>query len=292
MLVFIERSQNEDGGWGYGPDKSSYTEPTGVCLLALKTAGRENCLVKGLEFLKKCQLDSGGTGINREDETGNWMAYSALLAFHALEASQEKKRIQNWILDFYDGQDNVTQSFKDDMYEQLKFDATLDGWPWFGNTNSWIEPTSMLIVSLLHSGLSLQNRRIQEGLKLLINRKNKNGGWNYGNPYVKNTWLEAFPLSTSIALLALGTSGYSEKDSTVKSAVAYLEPHLHEDPSVALLAWSLLAFKAFNTTNEKIETLKIALTKKQLLDGSFRGNLFETALSFLALSDFKFTSSD
>lgn len=86
-----ERGQNEDGGWGYRPENDSYTEPTGVCLLALKTAGREKCLEKGLEFLKKCQLDSGGTGINREDDAGNWMAYSALLAFHALEASQEKK---------------------------------------------------------------------------------------------------------------------------------------------------------------------------------------------------------
>ena len=287
-IRFIKENQNEDGGWGYWPGHESYTEPTGLCMLALKFAGIENGLMKGLEYLKRCQLDSGAIGINEKDKEGNWMSYAALLAFNALDASKEEEHLKKWILDFYDGFNDVPPELVKSTYQELRYDMIIDGWPWFSSTNSWIEPTSLFIIALTHSGVEPQNQRLSSGIKLLIDRTNKNGGWNYGNPFVKNTYLDAFPLPTSIALVAMGIRGHTEKTPEVKSAINFLEQYIGEEMSTVNLAWSLLAFKSYSTTQGKAEKIAIILKNRRMGDGSFRRNLFETALSYLALSDFKF----
>lgn len=290
-ITFIEENQNEDGGWGYWPGHDSYTEPTGLCLLALKFAGSMNGLMKGLEYLKRCQLDSGEIGINKEDKEGNWMSYAALIAFHDLGALKEQEYLKKWILSFYDGYENTPAHTVKSMYQEFRYDVTIDGWPWFGNTSSWIEPTSLFIIALIHSGVDPQNKRIRSGIKFLLNRTNKDGGWNYGNPFAKNTYLDAYPLPTAVALTAMGIMGYTGEESAVERAVKFLERRIGEEMSNASLAWSLLAFKNFRTTQEKAEKIAIFLKRQQLPDGSFRRNLFETALSYLALSSFKFNYS-
>jgi len=287
-ISFIKENQNEDGGWGYWPGHDSYTEPTGICMLALKFARIEDGLMRGLEYLKRCQLDSGGIGINEKDKEGNWVSYAALLAFHALNASKEEERLKKWILDFYDGFNDVPPELVKSTYQELRYDMTIDGWPWFGSTNSWIEPTSLFIIALTHSGVEPQNKRVSSGIKLLQDRTNKNGGWNYGNPFVKNTYLDAFPLPTSIALVAMGIVGHTEETPEVKRAMNFLEQYIGEEMSTVNLAWSLLAFKSYSTTQGKAEEIAIILKNRQMDDGSFRKNLFETALSYLALSDFRF----
>ena len=290
-ITFIEENQNENGGWGYWPGHESYTEPTGLCLLALRYTGSENGIKKGLNYLKKCQLDSGGVGINEEDNEGNWMSYSAILAFHTFGASKEEERLKKWILNFCDGYNNISPSVVESMYKEFRYDMTIDGWPWFDNTNSWIEPTSLFLIALTYSGVEPQNQRMRSGLKLLIDRTNKSGGWNYGNPFVKNTYLDAYPLPTSIALLALGVAGYTGEEPVVENAVRFLDQCIGEEMSIASLAWTLLAFSRYKTTRERTEKMAIILEKRQLPDGSFRSNLFETALSCLALSGFKFNDS-
>ncbi len=289
-ITFIEENQNEDGGWGYWPGRESYTEPTGLCLLALKSAGSNNGIKKGLEYLKRCQLDSGGVGINEEDKEGNWMSYAALLAFHAFRASKEEERLKKWILSFYDGYNNISPDIVESMYQEFRFDMTIDGWPWFGHTNSWIEPTSLFIIALTYSGVESQNQRISSGLKLLLDRTNQNGGWNYGNPFVKNAYLDAYPLPTSIALLAMGMAGYTEEEPVVERAVKFMDQCIRKEMSIASLAWTLLGFNTYSTTREKADNMVLLLTKHQLSDGSFRNNMFETALSYLALSGFNFNN--
>jgi len=285
---FIKENQNEDGGWGYWPGHESFTEPTGLCIVALKFAGIEDGLMKGIEYLKRCQLDSGGIGINEKDKEGNWMSYAALLAFNALGASKEEEDLKKWILGFTDGFNDVSPELVKSTYQELRYDMTIDGWPWFGSTNSWIEPTSLFIIALTHSGVGPQNERLNSGIKLLIDRTNKNGGWNYGNPFVKNTYLDAFPLPTSIALVAMGITGHTEETPAVKNAIDFLEQCSGEEMSTVNLAWTLLAFKSYSTTKGKAEKIAIILKNRQMSEGSFRRNLFETALSYLALSDFRF----
>jgi hypothetical protein len=287
-ITFIEKNQNADGGWGYWPGHKSYTEPTGLCLLTLSFAGSSQGIKEGLNYLKRCQLDSGALGIDEHDTEGNWMSYAALLAFHALGAFEEEKRLKKWILGFYDGYDTIAPDVVESMYREFRYDMTIDGWPWFGNTNSWVEPTSLLITALTYSGIDPKHTRISSGLKLLIDRTNKKGGWNYGNPFVKGTYLDAYPLPTSIALLAMGVAGYTEEEPVVTRGINFLDQSRREEMSIAALAWTLLAFNSYSTTKEKADTLLMVLNNRQMSDGSFRANLFETALSYLALSNFEF----
>ena len=62
--------------------------------------------------------------------------------------------------------------------------------------------------------------------------------------------------------------------------------------SIASFAWTLLAFNSYSTTREKSDNISIILKKHQLSNGSFRNNMFETALSYLALSGFNFNNGD
>ena len=287
-ITFLEKNQNEDGGWGYWPGHKSYTEPTGLCLLALSCAGSSKGLKGGLDYLKRCQLDSGALGIDEHDKEGSWMSYAALLAFHALGAFEEEKCLKNWILGFYDGYNNTAPDIVESMYREFRYDMTIDGWPWFGTTNSWVEPTALLISALTYAGIDPEHTRISSGLRMLIDRTNKTGGWNYGNPFVKGTYLDAYPLPTSIALLAMGVAGYTEASPVVTRGINFLEQCRREEMSIAALAWTLLAFNNFSTTKEKADSVSIILNKRQMADGSFRSNLFETALSSLALSGFTF----
>jgi hypothetical protein len=288
-IAFLEENQNADGGWGYWVGHKSYTEPTGLCLLALSFAGSSKGMKEGLDYLKKCQLDSGALGIDAHDREGNWMSYAALLAFHALGAFEEEERLTNWIMGFFDGYNDVGSDVVESMYEEFRYDMTIDGWPWFGSTNSWVEPTALLISALTYAGIDPGHTRISSGLKLLMDRTNKQGGWNYGNPFVKGTYLDAYPLPTSIALLAMGVGGYTEEEPVVKRGINFLDQCRGDEMSIASLAWSLLAFKSYSTTKKKADNILIILKDRQMQDGSFRGNLFETALSYLALSSFTFT---
>ena len=287
-IVFLEENQNADGGWGYWPGYKSYTEPTGLCLLALSFSGSSKGIKEGLDYLKKCQLDSGALGIGQHDTEGNWMSYAALLAFHASGAFEEEKGLKNWILGFYDGYNTIAPDVVESMYKEFRYDMTIDGWPWFGNTNSWVEPTALLISALTYGGIDPENARINSGLKLLMDRTNRKGGWNYGNPFVKGSYLDAYPLPTAIALLAMGVGGYTEEEPVVKRGISFLDQCRGEEMSIAALAWTLLAFNSYSTTKEKADNTMILLKNRQMSDGSFRANLFETALSYLALSGFKF----
>ena len=287
-IAFLEENQNADGGWGYWPGHKSYTEPTGFCLLALSCAGSSKGVKAGIDYLRKCQLDSGALGIDQQDKEGSWMSYAALLAFHAFGAIEEEKYLKNWILGFYDGYNSIAPDVVESMYQEFRYDMTIDGWPWFGNTNSWVEPTALLISALTYAGIDPENTRISSGLKMLIDRASKKGGWNYGNPFVKGTYLDAYPLPTSIALLAMGVAGYTEEEPVVKRGINFLDQCRGEEMSIASLAWTLLAFNHYSTTKEKADTVVLILNKRQMADGDFRANIFETALSYLALSGFTF----
>ena len=65
----------------------------------------------------------------------------------------------------------------------------------------------------------------------------------------------------------------------------FLERALAGDVSTASLAWCLLALKGYPGAAAAVPGLAGRLARLQTEDGAFRGNLFETALSFLVLSD-------
>jgi hypothetical protein len=284
-LDFIKANQNPDGGWGYRPGGQSLTEPTSFCLLALKSREDKAAILKGINFLKACLKDSGATGINPQAPEGSWMAYAALLAFDALGASTEERRLRDWIVSFEDASGHFTPDDVKAISSVFRYDASIRGWPWTPNTTGWVEPTALFIIALSRAGVPATEKRIKSGVDLILDRKVPSGGWNFGNPYSKAYELEASTMSTALALAALGAAGVKESRPAVSAGLRFLTRSLAGDTSTASLAWALLALNCYPTGAALAPKVSARLAGLQAVGGSFRQNLFETALAFLVLSD-------
>ncbi|MCJ7486887.1 MAG: hypothetical protein MUQ25_12085 [Candidatus Aminicenantes bacterium] len=284
-IEFLRSRQNPDGGWGYRPGGDSLVEPTGLCLVALFSRGDKIAVGRGLDFLKACLKESGAVGINPRDPEGSWMAYAALLAFRDLGAATEERRLTDWILSFEDASGRLSPDNIKAISNDYRYDASIRGWPWTPNTMAWVEPTALFIIALVRSGVPPTHKRIRSGISLILDRKVPSGGWNFGNPYSKSHELEASFMSTAIALAALGAAGVPGSQPAIGEGIRFLARGLAGDVSTASLAWILLALKSYPNGASMIPGTAARLAHLQAVDGSFRLNLFETALAYLALSD-------
>jgi hypothetical protein len=284
-IDFLKARQNPDGGWGYGAGRMSFVEPTGLCAAALGARGAPAETGRALAFLRSCQRSSGAVGIGPRDQDGGWMAYAALLAFHALGAGLEEQRLREWILGFEDASARFSKEEVAIVAERYRYDATIPGWPWTPRTTAWVEPTALFIVALRRAGVPAGEKRIRSGVDLLLDRRIPSGGWNFGNPFSKAFQLEASTMSTALALAALGAAGLPESHVAVGAGLRALRTALAGDVSTASLAWSLLALKSFPSGAASAAGVADRLARLQAHDGGFRGNPFETSLAWLVLSD-------
>ena len=77
------------------------------------------------------------------------MAYAALLAFHALGAANEERRLKDWILGFADASGHFTPDDVTAISTVYRYDASIPGWPWTPGTTGWVEPTALFIIALV-----------------------------------------------------------------------------------------------------------------------------------------------
>ena len=213
------------------------------------------------------------------------MAYAALLAFDALGAGSEESRLRDWILSFEDAAGLFSPTDIKAIATIYRFDASIRGWPWTANTSGWVEPTALFIIALSRAGVPATEKRIKSGVDLILDRRVPSGGWNFGNPYSKSYELEASVMSTALALAALGAAGVPESRPAVGEGIRFLTSSLAGDVSTASLAWVLLALKSYPAVASQAPKVSARLAGLQAADGSFRRNLFETALAYLVLSD-------
>jgi hypothetical protein len=284
-LGFIRSDQNQDGGWGYRPGGASWVEPSAFCAMALLAGGDRPAAGRGLAFLKACQNASGGTGVSPKDQGGSWMAYAALLAYHALGADAEATRLVGWILGLEDASRRFAPEDVRSIAKTYRYDASIPGWPWTPGTTAWVEPTALFILALTRAGVASTEPRIQAGVRLLIDRRVPSGGWNFGNPFSKSHELEATLLSTSLALAALAAAGTPASKAAAEAGLPFIEAQLAGDASVVSLSWTLIALRSLPAGDRLVPAVSARLAGLARTDGSFRGNLFESALAFLALED-------
>ncbi|RPJ03309.1 MAG: hypothetical protein EHM31_01210 [Candidatus Aminicenantes bacterium] len=284
-IDFLRAHQNPDGGWGYEPGRMSLVEPSAFGLLALHSSGDRTRSSRGLDFLRSCQKDSGAVGIGPKDTEGSWMAYAALLAFHDLGAAAEERRLKDWVLSFDDASGRFTKKEISVVASRYRYDASIPGWPWTPRTTAWVEPTALFVLALRRTGVPASEKRIRSGVDLLLDRRVPSGGWNFGNPYSKSFELEASTMSTALALAALGAADVPEGRPAVRAGLRFLADGLGGDVSTASLAWALLALKSFPSGPARVAGIAARLARLQTDDGSYRGNMFETALAYLVLSE-------
>ena len=283
--AFLISHQNPDGGWGYAPHRRSLVEPTAFAVLALQAGNETAAAGRGLGFLRTCVKPNGAVGLDPRDTEGNWMAYAALLAFHALGATEEERRVKAWVLAFEDASGRFSRSDIAEIAARFRYDASIPGWAWTPRTTAWIEPTALFILALRSAGVPAADKRIRSGIALILDRRVPSGGWNFGNPFSKSHELEATAMSTSLALAALGAAGVPGGRPEVAAGFRYLERELEAGISTASLAWMLLASRRYPGIARHAARAASLLASLQAGDGGFRDNIFETALASLVLED-------
>ena len=227
-LGWLLGTQNADGGWGYAAAKTSWLEPTVYGLRACEAwpswAGvREGC-VRAQRYID---------GLQRQD--GSWRACEGVPEPHwsgalwlglASAAHQRPARWRagmEWL---------VSQRGADGGWagrigtwldpQAVEQDARWQGWPWLAGTSSWVEPTCHAILALSRVQSTRHGPkftgRLDEGRRLLLDRRCRDGGWNYGNRRVRGHDLPGYSETTALALLALQSCGAGSLEASLARA--------------------------------------------------------------------------
>ena len=214
-LPFLQKTQNEDGGWGYRPGSLSWVEPTCWALMALVKAGRpadwEERVQRGAGWLLSARLPQGGWPVQPGQGEVYWTTALACLALHAQgNASAEVASGTRWLCDAWPADGGWLQRVHNWLFGASKVvrqNPFLHGWSWVPRTGSWVEPTCYgLILLRAIPGEALPPnaaRRRRSAEAMLYDRVCPGGGWNSGNPLVYGVAGEPRIGPTVWALLAL-----------------------------------------------------------------------------------------
>lgn len=287
---FLIEIQNPDGGWGYFPRKGSAYEPTAFAVMALvRELGAEGSVSRALRFIRAGQTAQGGWPVNTSgSEPVAWVTSIVAVAVREAVGSDPvlqpavdfviscfanppipwMLRVREWL-----GQPNPDG-----------LDSRLRGWGWTSGTANWVEPTCYALMMLnrereVSSGSSL-GTVIAESESMLYNRLCKTSGWNYGNSRVLGEDLRPYPITTSLALLALQrNSGRAEN----KRSLQYLVGAVRTEHSALGLSYSALCLDAYG---QEWRSLLPELGRLHQ-ETRFFGNSLASAITLLALKAVK-----
>jgi uncharacterized protein (DUF362 family) len=228
-----------EGAWGYAPVQKAHLEPTSLAILALSLqperyqAARD----KALQALLQAGQADGSFRLNGDREEATWPTSLALFVLATLGQNppQRDKAIAR-LLNVYVKQPDSAQS-----REIHDIDMQLVGWPWAEGNFSWVEPTAWACMALRKAGRG-DDPRVQQGLRLLIDRAFDDGGINYGNRTVLGKRTDPIPGPTAIMLLALqGVPAHPR----IAAAVRYLKDHAIGAEDVDHLCWAAIALTRY-----------------------------------------------
>ena len=178
-------------------------------------------------------------------------------------------------------------------------DAGLLGWPWASDTFSWVEPTAWACLALRAAGQG-HHPRVQEGLRLLLDRAFDHGGANYGSRVILGKQTEAIPGPTAILLLAL--QGVKDQP-RIDAAKGYLRVVAGQTTDVENLAWIKIALSCHaddSATRDALPMIDERLTKsleEEIVEinglgaGPMRLALASIALNTAILNPFRLTDT-
>jgi uncharacterized protein (DUF362 family) len=223
------------GGWGYAPGQELHIEPTclGLLALSLEADTHRDLLERSKDALRRCATPEGCFILERGREQAVWPTALALFVQTVLEFPEEEiNRTASRLL-------ALRGRVPDDVgaAEMHDIDPRLLGWAWGENNFSWAEPTAWACLALGRAGQG-NHPRIEEGLRLLLDRAQDRGGINYGNRRVFGLLTEPIPGPTALMLLALQGKGEHPR---VAAAIEYLEKQAEASDDVEHLCWAKLA---------------------------------------------------
>lgn len=226
-----------EGGFSGRPGGTYQVDSTAWSILALSACdGPPQPLDQARHLLMREQLSDGRLCVGKAHPASFWPTSLAILSWQDSEACREaQQRAVRFLLD------TTGLHFPRTPDLPSAHDTMLKGWPWVGETHSWVEPTAMGVIALRAVGHG-QHDRVKEAVRMVLDRQLPHGGWNYGNALVYGTELRPMPESTGAALA--GLAGLVERDA-VRVSLAYLQHEVTRLRTPISLGWSLLGLAAW-----------------------------------------------
>jgi hypothetical protein len=186
-------------------------------------------------------MEDGRVSLSKDHPQAFWPTTLAVLAWHG---SPAHRKSQSRGIEFLLSTTGQHHKKRDDS--PVAHDTALRGWPWIGETHSWVEPTSLALLALEISGNG-EHERAREARRMLMDRQMESGGWNYGNTAVFGRQLWPMPESTGLALSAL--EGRTERKAVEKS-ILYLKAEMGRLRTPLSFAWGRLGLSAWGVGPE------------------------------------------
>lgn len=282
-IELLAAAASPDDGFGYHRGQPTHLEPT--CLAALALAAEPDRfatqLAAALAAIQQHANADGSYSLTRGRQQAVWPTALVLFTRGLLNhPAAELQPIANKLLGI---EGKVVRM---DTSDAGDIDAGLLGWPWAEDTFSWVEPTAWACLALRAVGLG-SHPRVQEGLRLLLDRAFDHGGANYGSRMILGKQTEPIPGSTCVLLLAL----QGVKDNPrVDAAAGYLRVVANQTKDLETLAWVKLALSVHagdSTTRDTLTMLDVKVKEsleyeRQQTNGLGAGP-FRLALAALAL---------
>lgn len=199
--------QNADGGWGFYEGGASWLEPTAYAALALHGTGSA---ARAMMWLSGLQAQSGAWLAGASTGQESWAtALILILKCARREHDDAWRRGVAWLVQRRSRTLPAPGRIERLLHREpvVDHDQTLAGWPWTAGTAGWIEPTAHAVRALElsepHTRMQGLRERIEEGVRLILDRQCRDSGWNYGNKRVLGEDLDSFPECTALALIGL-----------------------------------------------------------------------------------------
>jgi uncharacterized protein (DUF362 family) len=190
---------------------------------------------RGRAALLQCAAPDGAFRLPYTREEAVWPTTLALMTLQTIGGATEQ--VQRTATRLLTLRGRILES--QEAGEHQDIDLKIVGWPWAEGNFSWAEPTAWACLALRHLGQG-KHPRVEEGLRLLIDRASDDGGINYGNRRVLGRITEPIPGPTAIMLLAL--QGHNDEP-RVAAAAQYLLRPVHGD-DLEHLCWTKIALHA------------------------------------------------
>ena len=293
-LENLAQAIHADGGWGYAPGHTPQLEPSCLGLLALSLDPERYAaqIVATRAFIDRNAASDGSYRPVSGREEAIWPTSLVLYIKAALGAhGPDMQRTATYLL-------GVRGRVPDhpEAGEMHDIDIQLVGWPWAEKNFSWVEPTSWACLALRAVGQA-QHPRVQEGMRMLVDRAMDTGGINYGNRQILGKMTDPIPGPTAMMLIALQSPSHPTPlpegegrtvHPRIAAAVQYLIQQLNTD-DIEHLCWAKLALDLYRDLPNVSDALARidghieAAEEKRRQTGWLKPNCYRQALMILAL---------
>jgi hypothetical protein len=274
IINTLKERQLQDGGFQSGSDNNCRPDATAWAIIALQSAGVESqALPSARNRLMQDQLTDGRISISSQHPEAYWPTAVAVLAWQcAPEFQASQHRAISFLLNA------VGYHYPKQPDAPCDHDTSIRGWPWIGDTHSWVIPTALAAIALKAAGYA-KHERIREATALLLDRQLPRGGWNFGNTRVFGLELHPMVESTGVALNALAGSVSPQG---INASLTYLSKSLARQKTPLSLCWGLLGLRSWGLKLPEGESWLAACWRGQERFGAY--DTVALSLMLLALT--------